>query len=448
MSASACHPPAASRRRVKPRPMRVLILNQNSTVPPDQRVWPEAQALTARGYEVHIICPLGKGYPLRRENIDGIRVYRYSPGPEGRSITGYLREYTVAILSLLFLALVIRARRRIDVVMISNPPDLLFVVAMPLMALGARLVYDHHDACPELMIAKGFRAGSWVVRLNTLFERLTYRACDVTLEPNESFRDIALERGHMRQEDTFVVRNAPRTTRFADSRADDKYRHGRKHMVAYVGMMAIQDGLDYLIDAAHVIVNDWQRNDIQFVLVGSGPELARLRERVRALNLGDYITFTGFISDPVTLGSVLKTADVCVGPDPANPMNNISSMHKTVEYMLLRKPIVQFDLCEGRATAGEASLYAAPNDVTDFAKSIVRLVDDPDMRDRMGDIGFQRITTDLNWDAQVPSLLAAYERVLAKPRTSGTAGIASVPDGGAVRRPRSSVTREPRRMSS
>ncbi|HET6187621.1 MAG TPA: glycosyltransferase, partial [Trebonia sp.] len=183
-----------------------------------------------------------------------------------------------------------------------------------------------------------------------------------------------------------------------------------------------QDGLDYLIDAAHVIVTDWQRNDIQFVLVGSGPELERLRERVRALNLRDYMTFTGFISDPVALGSVLKTADVCAGPDPANPANNISSMHKTVEYMLLRKPIVQFDVCEGRVTAGEASLYAAPNDVTDFAKSIVRLVDDPEMRDRMGDIGFQRITTDLNWDAQVPSLLAAYERALAKPRTSGTAG--------------------------
>ena len=436
MSAPACHPPAASRRRVKPRPLRVLILNQNATVPPDQRVWPEAQALTARGYEVHIICPLGKGYPLRRENIDGIRVYRYSPGPEGRSINGYLREYTVAILSLLFLTLVIRARRRIDVVMICNPPDLLFVVAMPLMALGARLVYDHHDACPELMIAKGFRAGSWAVRLNTLFERLTYRACDVSLEPNESFCDIAFERGHMRQEDTFVVRNAPRSTRFAESRADDKYRCGREHMVAYVGMMAIQDGLDYLIDAAHVIVADWQRNDIQFVLVGSGPELERLRERVRAINLGDYMTFTGFISDPVALGSVLKTADVCVGPDPVNPMNNISSMHKTVEYMLLRKPIVQFDLCEGRATAGEASLYAASNDATDFAKSIVRLVDDPEMRARMGGIGFQRITTELNWDAQVPSLLAAFERALAKPRTSGTAGT------------RSSVTCEPRRMSS
>jgi glycosyltransferase involved in cell wall biosynthesis len=417
MSAPARHAPAASSRRVKPRPTRVLILVQNATVPPDQRVWPEAQALTARGYEVHVICPLGKGYPRRRESIDGIRVYRYSPGPEGSSIIGYLREYAIAILSLLFLTLVIRARRRIDVIHICNPPDLLFVVAMPLIALGARLVYDHHDACPELMMAKGFRAGSWEVRLNMLFERFTYRACDVSLEPNESFRDIALERGHMRQEDTFVVRNAPRSTRFTGSRADDKYRYGREHMVAYVGMMAIQDGLDYLIDAAHIIVADWQRNDIQFVLVGSGPELGRLRERVRLLNIGDYITFTGFISDPVTLGSVLATADVCVGPDPANPANNISTMHKTVEYMLLRKPIVQFDLCEGRVTAGEASLYAAPNDATDFAKSIVRLVDDPEMRDRLGDIGFRRITTDLNWDAQVPSLLAAYERALAKPRT-------------------------------
>ena len=401
--------------------MRVLILLQNATVPLDQRVWPEAQALAARGHEVHVICPLGSGFIQRRENIGGIRIYRYSPGPEGRTIIGYLPEYAIAILSLLFLTLVIRARRRIDVVHICNPPDLLFLVAMPLTALGARLVFDHHDACPELMMAKGYRAGSWQVRLNTLLERITYRACDVSLEPNESFRDIALARGRMRREDVFVVRNAPRSTRFAGSQADDKYRCGRKHLVAYVGIMAIQDGLDYLIDAAHIIVAEWQRDDIQFVLAGSGPELERLRDRVRSLDLGDYIVFTGYIADPVTLGSLLVTADVCVSPDPANAANNISTMHKTVEYMALRKPIVQFDLCEGRVSAGDASLYAAPNDVTDFAKAIVRLIDDPEMRERLGGIGFQRVTTKLSWDAQVPSLLAAYERVLAKPRTSGTA---------------------------
>jgi glycosyltransferase involved in cell wall biosynthesis len=398
--------------------MRVLILLQNATVPLDQRVWPEAQALAARGHEVHIICPLGSGFTKRRENIGGIRIYRYSPGPEGRTIIGYLPEYAIAMFSLLFLTLVIRARHRIDVVHVCNPPDLLFLVAMPLMAIGARLVYDHHDACPELMMAKGYHAGSWQVRLSKLLERITYRACDVSLEPNESFRDIAIGRGHLRREDVFVVRNAPRSTRFAGAVADDKYRYGRKHMVAYVGIMAIQDGLDYLVDAAHIIIAEWQRDDIQFVLAGSGPELERLRERARQLGLKDYIVFTGYIADPVTLGSLLATADVCVAPDPANPANNISTMHKTVEYMSLRKPIVQFDLCEGRVSAGDASLYAAPNDVTDFAKAIVRLIDDPEMCARLGAIGFERINSELSWDRQVPSLLAAYERVLAKPRAS------------------------------
>ena len=223
----------------------------------------------------------------------------------------------------------------------------------------------------------------------------------------------------MRPADVFVVRNAPESNRFAGSSADDKYRHGRKHMVAYVGMMAIQDGLDYLIDAVHIIATDWQRHDIQFVLMGSGPEFGRLQERVRFLNIGDYISFTGYVANPGILGSVLITADVCVSPDPENPANNVSTMHKIMEYMSVGKPIVQFDLHEGRVSAGDASLYAAANDVTDFAKAIVELIDDPAMRDRLGAIGFQRITTCLSWDAQVPSLLAAYERVLAKQPTAG-----------------------------
>jgi glycosyltransferase involved in cell wall biosynthesis len=393
------------------------MLVQNATVPLDSRVWPEARALAARGYEVHIVCPRSQSYALRREDIGGIRIYRYPPGPEGRSVAGYLLEYAVALPAQFFLALAIRARFRIDVVHFCNPPDLLFLVALPLKVLGARLVYDHHDACPELMMAKDYRTGGWQVRLNMLLERLTYRACDVSIETNESFRGIAIGRGHMHEADVFVVRNAPEITRFADSSVNDKYRYGRLHMVAYVGMMAIQDGLDYLLDAAQIIVADWQRNDIQFVLMGSGPELGRLRERVHLINLGDYITFTGYIANQRILGSVLATADVCVSPDPGNPANDVSTMHKTMEYMTLRKPIVQFDLHEGRVSAGDASLYAAANDVTDFAKAIVQLIDDPELRDRLGAIGFQRITSFLSWDAQIPSLLAAYERALAKQPT-------------------------------
>lgn len=422
MRAPGRHWSAGTRLRARPRPARVLMLVQNETVPLDSRVWPEAQALTARGYEVHVICPRDDRYTRRREEIGGVRIYRYPPGPEGQSVLGYLLEYGVALPAQLFLALATRIRSRIDVVHICNPPDLLFLAALPLKALGARVVYDHHDVCPELMMAKGYRPGGWQVRLNMLLERLTYRACDVSLEVNESFRDLAIGRGRMRQKDVFVVRNAPESARFAGSSADNKYRHGRKHMVAYVGMMAIQDGLDYLIDAVHIIVADEQRHDIQFVLVGSGPELGRLRERVRVLNLGDYVTFTGYITDSGILGSVLATADVCVSPDPENAANNISTMLKIMEYMFVGKPIVQFDLHEGRVSAGGSSLYVPANDVTTFAKEIVRLIDDPELRDRLGKIGLRRIATDLSWEAQIPSLLAGYEQALAKRYTKSKGG--------------------------
>jgi glycosyltransferase involved in cell wall biosynthesis len=388
---------------------QVLILVQNLPVPFDRRVWQESLALTAAGYDVHVVCPRTKEHPLHRETLNGIQIYRYSPGPEARRSAGYLVEYPVAILSQLRLALTIRLRRRIKIVHICNPPDLLFLVALPLVVAGARLIYDHHDACPELMIAKGHGEGGWQVRLCRLFERLTYRLSAVSVETNESYRDIALGRGRMSPEDVFVVRSAPGITRFASAQPDEKWRYGRTHMVGYVGVMGLQDGLDYLIDAAHVIIADLQRRDIQFVLVGGGPEFSRLRERVRSLGLADQVVFTGRASDE-DLGTVLATADVCVNPDEANRMNDISTMNKVMEYMALGKPMVQFDLHEGRVSAGDASLYAVRNDATSLAKCIVRLVDDPDERARMGQVGLQRLATTLSWEMQVPKLLAAYER--------------------------------------
>jgi glycosyltransferase involved in cell wall biosynthesis len=401
--------------------LRVLILVQNLPVPFDRRVWQEALALDAAGYEVHIICPRTNKYPRRREILDKIHIYRYSPGPEARRSIAYLAEYSIAILAQLRLALGIRLRRRIDVVHICNPPDLLFLVTLPLMASGARLIYDHHDATPEVMVAKGAREDGLLVRLMTLFERTTYRCAHVSIETNDSFRDIALRRGRMSPEDVFVVRSAPDVKRFADARPDDKWRRGRKHLVAYVGIMGRQDGLDYLIDAANVIIRNWGRDDIQFVLVGAGPELPRLRRRVTSLGIGDQVEFTGLISSGQELGSVLATADVCVSPDEANRMNDISTMNKIMEYMALGKPIVQFDLHEGRVSAGEASLYATRNDASSLAKGIIQLVDDTEAGARMGQIGHQRLVTALSWELQVPKLLAAYERALEKGRGKPTA---------------------------
>jgi glycosyltransferase involved in cell wall biosynthesis len=392
---------------------QVLILVQNLPVPFDRRVWQEGLALTGAGYDVHIVCPRTAQYPLHRETIDGIKIYRYRPGPEARRSAAYLAEYGIAILSQLYLALTIRVRHRIEVTHICNPPDLLFLVALPLILLGSGLIYDHHDACPELMMAKGHRGSSVQFRLTKLFERLTYRACDVSIETNESYREIALSRGGMRPQDVFVVRSAPDSSRFADAQPNDKWLFGRKHLVAYVGVMGLQDGLDYLIDAAHVIINEWHRQDIQFVLVGSGPELPRLRERLRRLRIEDQVLFTGRVPEK-ELGEVLATSDVCVNPDEANTMNDISTMNKVLEYMALSKPIVQFDLHEGKVSAGDASLYAKRNDATSLAECIVRLVDDAEARAWMGQIGVQRLKASLSWELQIPKLSAAYERALRK----------------------------------
>jgi glycosyltransferase involved in cell wall biosynthesis len=401
------------RKRVRGDRPHVLILVQNLPVPFDRRVWQEALALVADGYQVHVVCPRSADHPRRRETLHGIRVYRYRPGPEARRLAGYLVEYSIALCAQLRLALTVRLRRPVGIVQICNPPDLLFLVALPLVALGSRLIYDHHDACPELMMAKGHRENGRVVRLARLLERLTYRCADVSIETNQSYRDIALGRGGMSREDVFVVRSAPEVTRFAGARPDDRWRHGRRHLVAYVGVMGRQDGLDYLIDAARTIISDLARPDIQFVLVGSGPELPRLRGRVRSLSLDDQVAFTGRLSEE-DLGCVLATADVCVNPDEANRMNDISTMNKIMEYMSVGKPIVQFDLHEGRFSAGGASLYATRNDAASLAKCIVQLIDDPQERTRMGQLGARRLKTSLSWESQVPMLLAAYERAAAK----------------------------------
>jgi glycosyltransferase involved in cell wall biosynthesis len=390
----------------------VLILVQNLPVPFDRRVWQEAVALTEAGYQVHVICPATPDYPERREVTGGVRIYRYRPGPEARRPAAYLAEYLIAVLAQLRLALAVRLRHRIAAVHICNPPDLLFLVALPLMAAGACLIYDHHDACPELMLAKGHRDGGAQVRLVRLLERVTYRCCQVSVETNESYRGIALRRGGMSPDDVFVVRSAPEPGRFAGARPDELWRQGRKYLVGYVGVMGLQDGLDYLIDAARLIICEWGRDDIQFVLVGSGPETQRLRERVRALGLAGQVMLPGRLPDD-ELAAVLATADVCVNPDVANRMNDISTMNKIMEYMALGKPIVQFDLHEGRVSAGEASLYAEPNDAASLAACIVALVDDVAMRDRMGELGRQRLRTDLAWGRQVPQLLAAYQRAAA-----------------------------------
>jgi glycosyltransferase involved in cell wall biosynthesis len=398
------------------RPPSVLILDQNLPVPFDRRVWRESVSLRAAGYEVTVVCPRNMEFPAAEEIIDGVRILRYWPGPEGDSLVGYIREYAVALFSMTRLSWRAARRARIDVVQACNPPDLLFLIALPLMLVrGAKFLFDHHDVSPELLVAKGYAEHGLVVRLSYLLERLTFGCAVVSMATNESYREIATRRGGMDPRDVFVVRSGPDEHHFVRRPADPRLKRGRNFLVGYVGIMGVQEGLDYLLDAAANIVHQQGRKDVQFALAGNGTQRERLVERTRQLRLEEYVEFLGRISDDELL-ILLSTADVCVNPDEANPMNDISTMHKVMEYMAMGKPMVQFDLREGRVSAEGASLYATPNDAGSLATHIVRLLDDPELRSTMGRLGEERFRQALSWRHQEPSLLRAYERAFAKSR--------------------------------
>jgi glycosyltransferase involved in cell wall biosynthesis len=251
-------------------------------------------------------------------------------------------------------------------------------------------------------------------RAIVLAERLSFRSADVSIATNESYRQIAIERGGMPPERVFVVRSGPDLTRLELREPVPERRHGRRHLVGYVGVMGKQEGIPYLLEAVRVIVRDLERDDVHFTLIGGGPELEALIEETESLGIASFVDFTGRAPDDELL-DVLNTADVCVNPDEHNPMNDKSTMNKIMEYMALGKPIVQFDLTEGRVSAQDASLYAKPNDARDLAEKIVALLDDPALRDRMGRIGRERVERDLAWPHEVPKLLEAYRALWIEP---------------------------------
>lgn len=385
-----------------------LIIVENLPVPFDTRVWQEAQALHANGYDVSVICPTGKGCERRREILDGIAIYRHPMPVEARGALGYIVEYSAALFWQLLLATRIFATHRFDVIHACNPPDTIFLVAGLFKLLFAtRFIFDHHDLCPELFEAK-FGRRNLVYRLLLLLERMTFRLADVSIATNESYRKIAIRRGGMAPDAVMVVRSGPNLARLRVAPADEMLKHGKRYLVGYIGVMGHQEGIGYLIEAARHLVHRLGRRDIHFGLVGGGPELERLKTEVRALDLGPYFTFTGRVPDDVLL-AMTNTADLCVNPDEWNAMNDKSTMNKVMEYMALGKPIVQFDLTEGRVSAGDASLYARANDPLDLAAKIAELLDDPERRQRMGAFGRRRVETVLAWHHQVPKLLAAYD---------------------------------------
>jgi glycosyltransferase involved in cell wall biosynthesis len=389
---------------------RVLIIVENLPLPFDRRVWLEARTLKAAGAKVSIICPTGKGYEKRHEVLEGIEIYRHPLPVEADGALGYLLEYGAALFWETLLAWRVFLKGGLDVIHGCNPPDLIFLVALPFRLFGVRYLFDHHDINPELYEAKYDRRG-FFWKLMVLFERLTFKAAKVSIATNESYRRIAIERGGKRPEDVFVVRSGPDLSKVKPVLPVDRWRNGRRFLIGYVGVMGRQEGIDLFLEAMKHIVQVRGRTDVQACLVGGGSSLNEMKALSSSMGLDDYVTFTGRAPDQ-TLFEVLSTADVCVNPDVANPFNDRCTMNKIMEYMACGKPIVQFEMTEGRVSAGEASLYAEKNDPADMADKILALLDDPERRGRMGAFGRERVERELSWATQIEPLLSAYERVL------------------------------------
>jgi glycosyltransferase involved in cell wall biosynthesis len=394
------------------KPRRVLIIVENLPVPFDRRVWSEAKALHAAGYRVSIICPKGRGHDAAQETLDGIHIYRHPLPVEARGAAAYLVEYSTALFWESILSLKVAWKHGFDVIHACNPPDLIFIIGAFYKIFGGKsFLFDHHDINPEFYEAKFDRRGLFW-RLLVLVENLTFRTADISIATNESYRKIAIERGGMAPDRVFVVRSGPNLDRVKKRPPDPRWKNGRQFLVGYVGVISQTEGVDLLLDAAKYIVRTRARSDVHFVIAGTGPEWQEVAQMCGSMQLGDYVTFTGRVDDE-TLFSMLSTADVCVNSDRVTPYNDLSTMNKIMEYMALGRPIVQFDLTEGRFSAQEASLYAKANDPDDFGEKILELLDDPARREQMGRFGEQRVRETLAWSHEQPKLLEAYDALFA-----------------------------------
>jgi len=381
-------------------------------VPFDRRVWLECQALTGAGYDVSVICPKGKGDP-KFEVVKSVRLYKYRPYAPGGSKLGFINEYLYSFAATLWLTLKARRSGRFDILQACNPPDIFWPIALLLRALDrTRFVFDHHDLCPELFQSRFAGGPELPYRGLLALERRTHRTANHVIATNDSYRSIAIERSGKRPEDVTVVRTGPDPDRLVRGEARPELRRGRRYLAAYIGVMGPQDGVDIIVRAADIIVHELHREDIAFTLIGSGDcfdELVALRDE---LNLAGHVEFTGRAPDEL-VAEIMSSADVGLSPDPKNPLNDVSTMNKTMEYMAYELPVVAFDLRETRVSAEEAGVYVTPNDVTEYALTIVALLDDEPRRVKLGKAGRIRVEQELAWGHQEKAYLRVYESLSA-----------------------------------
>ena len=388
---------------------KILILVENLPVPLDRRVWMEATTLEEAGYHVSVICPKGK-YAAFHEVVQNVSIYRY-PLPSLESVLGHFVEYAIALPVTFFLTFVVFLRDGFDVIQSANPPDFFFIIGGFFKIFGKKFIFDHHDLMPEICDS---RWTGWkhkvAYHLSVWAEKQTFKTADWVIATNESYRQIAIRRGGVKPGKVVIVRSGPKIDNFQPVPVNDCWRNGKPYLVGYLGVMGPNDGIEYLLEAINFIVHTLNRTDIHFILIGSGDLQPKLKKSSTLMGLDEYVQFTGRIPDQ-QVKEILSTADLAVAPDPRDPLNDVSTMNKIIEYMALEKALVCFDLREAKVSAGDAAVYAKPNDVQDFALKIIDLLHQPEKRTQMARYGRRRFLDTLAWDHQKKHLLRLYQEV-------------------------------------
>jgi glycosyltransferase involved in cell wall biosynthesis len=395
---------------------RVLIIVQNLSVPFDRRVWLEACSLRDAGFQVSVVCPMGVG-DKAYEVLEGIRIRRYPPPPDTHGLATYVYEFAYCWVRTA--RLVLRAHRveGFDAIQACNPPDTFWALALPFKLAGRKFVFDQHDLCPEVYESRFPNGSRALLGGLRLLERATYAVADHVISTNDSYRSTAMRRGNVPSSDITVVRTGPDPEFLRRGAPNPEWRRGRKYLCAYLGVMGPQDGVDLAVGAAAELVRAG-RDDIQFVFMGKGDSTDELVALTAELGIAEMVTFTGRVPDEV-VAEVLSTADLGLSPDPLNPLNDVSTMNKTMEYMAFELPVVAFDLKETRVSADSAAVYVEANDVAAYARAIAELLDDPERRREMGMLGRKRVEEVLAWQHQAPRYVGAYERLLARTAEDG-----------------------------
>ena len=387
---------------------RILIIVQNLPLPFDRRVWLECQALLSAGYRVAAVCPKASGDPSYQV-IDGVELYKYRPYAPGGSKLSFIAEYAYSFLATAWMTVRARRRGRFAAIQACNPPDIFWPIALAFRAVeGTKFVFDHHDLCPELFESRFPGGPRLPYRGLRALERRTHRSADHVISTNASYRDIAINRSGKAPGDVTIVRTGPDPERLKRGCEDLELRRGHKHLAAYIGVMGPQDGVDIVVRAAGIVVRELGRDDIGFTLIGSGDcfdELVALRDE---LGLAGHVEFTGRAPDEL-VARIMSTADAGLSPDPKNPLNDVSTMNKSMEYMAFELPVVAFDLRETRVSVADAGVYVRPNDVREYAQAIVELMDDEAKRAELGKLGRERVEQELAWSHQRRAYVDVYD---------------------------------------